>query len=182
MLLVEGGRIDHAHHAGNAARALEDTVAFNEAIKVALEKTKREDTLIVVTADHSHTLTINGYPKRGNPILDKVVNVAGEFELAGDGKPYTTLAYAKGPGGLFPPLAKGEDKTKASRPPAKPMAATMSASSRGVRTPTSSAARSSRTTSTTCRPTLRASVARPTEAPPSKEDAAAGVKLPALRT
>ena len=72
VLMVEGGRIDHAHHAGNAARAFEDTLALHEAIKVALEKTKREDTLIVVTADHGHTMTINGYPKRGNPILDKV--------------------------------------------------------------------------------------------------------------
>ena len=33
MLMVEGGRVDHAHHAGNAARALEDMVAFNEAIQ-----------------------------------------------------------------------------------------------------------------------------------------------------
>ena len=29
VLMVEGGRIDHAHHAGNAARALEDTLAFD---------------------------------------------------------------------------------------------------------------------------------------------------------
>ena len=89
VLMVEGGRVDHALHAGNAARAFEDTIALQEAIKVALDKTKREDTLIVVTADHGHTLTINGYPKRGNPILDKVINVEGELELAGDGNPYT---------------------------------------------------------------------------------------------
>lgn len=115
VLMVEGGRIDHALHAGNAARAFEDTVAFQEAIKVALEKTNREDTLIVVTADHGHTLTINGYPKRGNPILDKVVNVEGKLELADDGKPYTTIQLANGPGSVFPPLAKedNKDKTKA---------------------------------------------------------------------
>ncbi len=73
VLMIEGGRIDHAHHAGNAARALEDTSAFDAAIKTVLEKTTRDDTLVVVTADHSHTMTINGYPKRGNPIFDKVV-------------------------------------------------------------------------------------------------------------
>ena len=56
VLMIEGGRIDHAHHDGNAARAMEDYVAFDAAIKKALEMTSREDTLIVATADHSHTL------------------------------------------------------------------------------------------------------------------------------
>lgn len=113
VLMVEGGRVDHAHHAGNAARALEDALAFDAAVKVALEKTSREDTLIISTADHSHTMTMNGYPVRGNPILGKVINVDGEAELAGDGMPYTTLQYANGPGAYFPPVGKDEDKTKA---------------------------------------------------------------------
>ena len=56
-LMVEGGRIDHAHHAGNAYRALTDTIALAEAVKVAREMTDDEDTLIIVTADHSHTLS-----------------------------------------------------------------------------------------------------------------------------
>ena len=111
--MIEGGRIDHAHHAGNAARALEDTLAFDAAIKTVLEKTSRDDTLVVVTADHSHTMTISCYPKRGNPIFGKVVNVDDELELAGDGKPYTTIGYANGPGSAFPPLGKDEDKSKA---------------------------------------------------------------------
>ena len=53
-LMVEGGRIDHAHHAGNAYRALSDTVAFSDAVAVAMKLVNLEDTLIVVTADHSH--------------------------------------------------------------------------------------------------------------------------------
>lgn len=69
VLLVEGGRIDHAHHAGNARRALEDTIAFDEAIAAALELVDLKETLIVVTADHSHTLTMSGYPARENSIL-----------------------------------------------------------------------------------------------------------------
>ncbi|MBL8908410.1 MAG: alkaline phosphatase [Rhizobiales bacterium] len=108
ILMVEGGRIDHAHHNGNAARALEDTLAFDQAVKTALEKTKREDTLIIVTADHSHAMTINGYPKRGNPILGVAVDVDGEVMKGGDGIPYTTLAYANGPGAVFKPLAEGQ--------------------------------------------------------------------------
>ena len=59
--MVEGGRIDHALHGTNAKRALEDTVAFDNAIKTALAKVDLTNTLIVVTADHDHTMTINGY-------------------------------------------------------------------------------------------------------------------------
>ncbi len=98
FLLVEGGRIDHGHHAGNAVRALEDTDAFDQAIAVALRLTSREDTLIIVTADHSHTLTIAGYPRRNNPILGKVVYPGGTPAKGLDGKPYTALGYANGPG------------------------------------------------------------------------------------
>jgi alkaline phosphatase len=104
FLMVEGGRIDHGHHAGNAQRALTETIEFANAVQVALAKTNPKDTLIVVTADHSHTLTISGYPKRGNPILGLVVGSNGEG-AAGDepvkdqsGRPYTTLNYANGPG------------------------------------------------------------------------------------
>ena len=56
-------------------------MAFDAAIKTVLEKTSRDDTLVVVTADHSHTMTISGYPKRGNPIFGKVVNVDDELGL-----------------------------------------------------------------------------------------------------
>ncbi|WP_202841433.1 alkaline phosphatase [Luteimonas saliphila] len=97
LLVVEGGRIDHSHHAGNASRALSDTIALSDAVRVARNLTSEDDTLIVVSADHSHVFTIAGYPDRGNDILGKVVS-EGQFALAGDGKPYTTLGYANGPG------------------------------------------------------------------------------------
>lgn len=97
FLMVEGGRIDHAHHAGNAARALRDATAFDDAVKAALAATNAEETLIIVTADHSHVFTISGYPDRGNPILGLVVE-EGKVQVAKDGKPYTTLGYANGPG------------------------------------------------------------------------------------
>ncbi|MEL7109457.1 MAG: alkaline phosphatase [Pseudomonadota bacterium] len=94
--MVEGGRIDHAHHGVNAARALEDTDAFDQAIAAALEMTSYEDTLIIVTADHSHTMTMAGYPRRNNPILGKVIYETGAVARGDDGLPYTTLGYANG--------------------------------------------------------------------------------------
>lgn len=104
FLMVESGRIDHAHHAGNAFRALTDTIEFARAVEKAMTMTG-PDTLIIVTADHSHVLTIAGYPTRGNPILGRVVGnnsrgkSSGRPALADDGKPYTTLSYANGAGG-----------------------------------------------------------------------------------
>jgi hypothetical protein len=61
VLLVEGGRIDHAHHEGNWYRALGETLAMDKAVAAAVSQTDRDDTLIVVTADHAHTTTFGGY-------------------------------------------------------------------------------------------------------------------------
>lgn len=58
---VTGGRIDHGHHDGIAARALDETVEFSKAIDLARKRTSEDDTLIVVTSDHSHTMSISGY-------------------------------------------------------------------------------------------------------------------------
>lgn len=98
FLLVEAGRIDHAHHFSNAYRALTDTVAFSDAVQWAMNNVDLQETLIIVTADHSHTMTISGYPRRGNPILGTVEMEPGKPMLNAAGKPYTTLSYANGPG------------------------------------------------------------------------------------
>jgi len=98
VLMVEGARIDHANHAGNAFRALDETIAMSRAVAAAVEMTSPEDTLIIVTADHSHTMNFVGYPLRGNPILDKVRRDDGSYVLDAFGKPYTTINYANGPG------------------------------------------------------------------------------------
>ncbi|WEK05913.1 MAG: alkaline phosphatase [Candidatus Devosia phytovorans] len=91
VLMVEGGRVDHAHHAGNAARALKDAIAVSEAVQAAYDAVNPEETLILITADHSHVFSIAGYPTRDTDIL----GIAGE---ADDGKPYTILGYQNGPG------------------------------------------------------------------------------------
>jgi len=99
FLLVESGRIDHGHHANSAYNALTDTIEFSRAIQAAVDHSNPDETLIIVTADHGHVFTIAGYPKRGNPILGKVVDVGTEKLAKGlDGLPYTTLSYANGPG------------------------------------------------------------------------------------
>ena len=103
VMMIEAGRIDHAHHDTNAYRALKDLQALDEAVAAAVARAG-DDTLILVTADHSHVFTIAGYPTRGNPILglSRSINpetggAADEYSLDEDGKPFTTLGYQNGP-------------------------------------------------------------------------------------
>ena len=98
FLLVEGGKIDMGSHLNNAKRTLTETAEFSKAIQAALDKVDLKDTLIIVTADHSHGLVISGYANRNAPILGLAGN-EGEPIVAGDGKPYTVLSFATGPGG-----------------------------------------------------------------------------------
>lgn len=106
FLMVENGRIDHGHHAGNAYRALHETQAFADAIQTTLSMVDLKDTLVIVTADHSHVFTMAGYPTRGNPILGKVRGNDSKGQpkhkntLADDDLPYTTLGYMNGPGAV----------------------------------------------------------------------------------
>nr|QIJ77960.1 alkaline phosphatase [Macrobrachium nipponense] len=92
FLMVEGGRIDQAHHENKARKALTETLEFDEAVQMALAMTDPLDTLIIVTVDHAQPLTINGYPNRHNDILG-VGDVSGV-----DNIPYTALLYGNGPG------------------------------------------------------------------------------------
>ncbi|MQA28525.1 MAG: alkaline phosphatase [Luteitalea sp.] len=125
FLMVEGGRIDHAHHEGNAYRALTDAEAFDEAIGAAAQIVDLRETLIIVSADHSHVFNIAGYPLRplqelpykiqssvpeyadtgthGHGLLDLVYDVnqsTGHVSESTDrdGIPYTVLGYLNGPG------------------------------------------------------------------------------------
>jgi alkaline phosphatase len=123
VLMIESGRIDHAHHAGNAYRALIDTEELDEAIEAAIAAVDLEDTLIVVTADHSHVFNISGYPLRPlselpypvasapagwataphGGLLNVVYDVNTNNGLVGpvgdkNGVPYTVLVYGNGPG------------------------------------------------------------------------------------
>ncbi len=110
FLMVEGGRIDHALHDTNAKRALHDTVAFDNAIKAAIAKVKETDpnmtnTLIVVTADHDHTLLMQGYSKitgkttTASPGILGLLRsyVDGALSTDAVGSPFTILGFGNGP-------------------------------------------------------------------------------------
>lgn len=107
-LSVEGGRIDHANHDGNLARAVTDGEALAAAVAKAVELTNPEDTLIIVTADHEHALAFNGYCGRGSSItglcleIDEAGNATtGEPVKAEDGKPFTVAGYLNGAGSIL---------------------------------------------------------------------------------
>ncbi|XP_029434134.1 alkaline phosphatase, tissue-nonspecific isozyme-like [Rhinatrema bivittatum] len=93
FLLVEGGRIDHGHHASKASQALHEAIELDKAIALAGGMTKEDETLTVVTADHSHVFTFGGATPRGNPIL----GLSGGLSDV-DFKPYTSILYGNGPG------------------------------------------------------------------------------------
>ena len=98
FLLVESASIDKWHHKNNAYRALTDVNELSKAVQAAMDRTDPRDTLIIVTADHSHGLVISAGSTREEPILGLVRN-HGVLMPDGNGQPRTTLSYATGPGG-----------------------------------------------------------------------------------
>jgi alkaline phosphatase len=87
---VEGGKIDLAHHQNLARMALREVSELDDAVSIAMQNVNLDETLIIVTADHSHAFTMNGYPERGNDIL-------GLTESSNSLQKYETLSYANGP-------------------------------------------------------------------------------------
>lgn len=109
FLMVEGGRIDHALHETTARKALQDTAAFDDAIAIAITKMKVIDpdlknTLIVVTADHDHTLVLNGYAAITGKTTDTNPGVLGllksyvnnALSLDVNNNPYTIIGFGNG--------------------------------------------------------------------------------------
>jgi alkaline phosphatase len=61
FLQVEGASIDKRDHASDVCGQIGENLAFDEAVGVALAYQERhDDTLVVITADHSHTSQIVG--------------------------------------------------------------------------------------------------------------------------
>ena len=109
FLVIENGNISRALDASVAKRALQETVAFDAALKTAVNQMQLIDpglknTLIVATADHDNTMLINGYsPRTGKTtatnagVLGLVRNVGdNKLRLDKDGMPYSILGFGNG--------------------------------------------------------------------------------------
>ena len=77
--------------------ALDETVAFDDAIQLAYSKVNLEETLIIVTADHGHTMSLAGYPDRGTDVRSYSTRKM-DIDDGGDGRPFAILSYANGRG------------------------------------------------------------------------------------
>lgn len=91
FIFIEGGKIDSANHANMVGLSIDETLEMEKAIQKARDITDPNETLIVVSSDHSHPLSIAGYPGRGTNILG--IN---QHDTDVNGIKYTTLNYAAG--------------------------------------------------------------------------------------
>ena len=93
FLLVEGALIDHATHENRGRVALEEVLAFDEAVGIAWTFGRSHpETLVVATADHgTGGLSINGYARIEVGGADLLVTepIGGHSEV---------LSFATGPG------------------------------------------------------------------------------------
>nr|XP_021532563.1 LOW QUALITY PROTEIN: alkaline phosphatase, placental-like [Aotus nancymaae] len=90
----QGGRIgtDWSMHESRLTGTWTETIMFDDTIERAGQLTSEEDTLTLVTADHSHVFSFGGYPLRGSSIYGLAPG------KTRDGKAYTALLYGNGPG------------------------------------------------------------------------------------
>ena len=110
LLIVEGSRIGDALDASLARKALQDGRAFDDAIALALDKVRALDpdlrnTTVIVTADHDHTLVMNGNAILAERTIEIRPGVLGlvrgyteptQYAVDASGRPYTTLAFGTG--------------------------------------------------------------------------------------
>ncbi len=109
LLVVEGGMIDVALHDSHAKRALQEITVLDTTLKATIAQMQARDpglknTLIVVTADHDHTMMLNGYARRTGKttatepgVLGLVRKVAdGAPRVDADGMPFTIIGFGVG--------------------------------------------------------------------------------------
>ena len=110
LLIVEGHGIGDALDGSMARKALQDARAFDDAVKAAVDRVRTNDpdlrnTLLVATADHDHTLVMNGDSTLVDRTIEARPGVLGLLrrydapaQVAFDvtGRPYPTLAFGIG--------------------------------------------------------------------------------------
>lgn len=82
VLQVEGGRVDHAAHANDAAGLIADQIAFDEAVGVVANWAEgRDDTLVIVTTDHANANPgLTFYGKAGVESFERLAGATRSFE------------------------------------------------------------------------------------------------------
>lgn len=112
FLQVEGGSIDKQNHAANPCGQIGETLALDKAVAVAQEyQRKNPDTLIVVSADHSHTSQIVPDESTGD---DAPTGYSQTLRTA-DGQPLR-IAYGTAGGAGRPTPAPSQEHTGAAVP------------------------------------------------------------------
>lgn len=92
LLQIEGGKVDHGNHANDLAAAVYDQIAFEEAVRVAVEFARKDgETLVVITADHA-----TGGPALNGDGKEYIDSTAGLKTLARMRASYTPLIAEMG--------------------------------------------------------------------------------------
>lgn len=103
FMMVEGGKIDWAGHANDAMANIQDVIALDEAVQVALDFAKQhpDETLIIVTGDHeTGGMTIGqattGYDTAFGMLQEQQMSYVAFDELLGEYKATVEAGKAKG--------------------------------------------------------------------------------------
>jgi alkaline phosphatase len=102
VLFVEEEGTDGFQHEGLIGAALDSYLAFDDAVAATLKRIDLDDTLVIVTSDHGHALSMAGPAPTGEPILGLAKRpVGGRMEPipAHDGMPFPILGLYTGPKG-----------------------------------------------------------------------------------
>ncbi|RZK12041.1 MAG: alkaline phosphatase, partial [Flavobacterium sp.] len=97
VLQVEGGKVDWAAHANDIGGLIYDQVAFDEAVKVALDFAEKDkNTLVIITTDHGNANPGVIYGKNANTNFDSIQNYKHTNEwLLNEIKPNSTVAQVR---------------------------------------------------------------------------------------
>uniref|UniRef100_A0A915JW33 Alkaline phosphatase n=1 Tax=Romanomermis culicivorax TaxID=13658 RepID=A0A915JW33_ROMCU len=110
FLLIEGGAIDLALHVNKAKRSFEELIEFDNALAQAMTMVDLEETLVIVTADHSHNLNLKGYASKAVPILS-YLPAPDRNPILSKQQNWTMLTFADGPSGARNQLDSSTDNS-----------------------------------------------------------------------
>lgn len=97
VLQIEGGKVDWGAHANDIAALLYDQVAFDEAIKVAIDFAEKDgETLVIITTDHGNANPGVIYGKNANTNFDSIQKYTHTNEwILNSIKPHDTIAQVR---------------------------------------------------------------------------------------